>query len=87
MVDKNEVKNKILEFFNEIKSKSAEEIKDIKKLAMSFNVRLGGLRKSFCKRCYSPLIPGVTAEVRIKNKIKTSKCRICGYTNRWKLKQ
>jgi len=87
MVDKNEVKRKILEFFNEIENKGAEEIKEIKKLAMSFNVRLRELRKNFCKNCYSPLIPGVTSEVRIKNGIKASKCRICSYINRWKLKQ
>lgn len=85
MMDKKEARRKILDFFSEIERKNAEEVNKIKRLAMSFSIRLEDLRKKFCRKCYSPLVPGVTSRVKIKNKIKSTKCNICSYVNRWKL--
>lgn len=85
MVTKKEAQDKVLNFFNKIENKSAEEVRNIKKFAMSFSIRLEGLRKNFCRNCYSPLIPGITSRIRVKNKIKNTECRVCHYVNRWKL--
>lgn len=85
-LNKKEVEEKIKEFFEKIGEMAAEDVKKIKKLGMSFNIRLGELRKNFCKNCYVPCIPGVTCEVRIKKGLKSVKCKLCGKRNRWKLK-
>jgi len=84
--NRKEVEKKIKEFFENIGKASSEEIKKIKKLGMSLNIRLGDLRKKFCKKCCAPHIVGVTCEVRIKDKKKTVKCHICGTRNRWECK-
>lgn len=62
---------------------TTREIKKIKRLAMKHNIKLGSLRKKFCKKCYSLL---ENEEVRIKKGKKIVKCRNCGYVNRWKIK-
>ena len=86
MMNKTEIKERIEEFFEDISAKHSKEIKKIKKLGMSINHKLGDLRKNFCKRCYSPLIPGLTCKVRINKGIKTVTCNLCNTKNRWKLK-
>ena len=83
---KKEIKDKIEAFFKDLGNKSSEEIKKLKKLSMSINFKLKDLRKNFCKKCYSPLISGITCEVRIKKGFKICKCKICKTSNRWKLK-
>ncbi len=44
------------------------------------------VKRRFCRRCYVPLIPGVTARVRIKNKgypTVVVTCLNCGYIRRY----
>ncbi|MEN9626039.1 MAG: hypothetical protein RL557_367 [archaeon] len=64
---------------------SAEEIKKIKKLAMSKNIKLGELRKKFCSKCLSYFNPQ-NSEIRIKKGMKMIKCKKCGQRSRWKMK-
>ncbi len=80
-LSKTEAKKKIQEFFSDIKNKSPVEVKKIKKLAMRHNIKLGKLRKKFCKKCFSPELK----VIGIKNKIKRVICENCGYVSRWKI--
>jgi RNase P subunit RPR2 len=65
------------------KARTAEDWKKIRKLAMSNQVKLGNLRKKFCKNCFHPL-KGVT---RINKGFKIIKCEYCSKVIRWKLKK
>ena len=76
-----EAQEKINDFFKNLDGKSGDEIKKIKKLAMKFNIRLGNLRKKFCKKCLSPNL-----KVRgIKKGTKHVECQECGNLMRWKV--
>jgi RNase P subunit RPR2 len=81
---KTETEKKIENFFESIENKSPKEIKKIKKLAMSQNISLKGLKKKFCKKCFSPL---ENSKIRIKNGIKSVECKNCKEINRWKMKK
>lgn len=77
---KNEAEEEIKKAFS--KKLSPKEIKKIKRLAMKHNIKLGALRKKFCKKCYS-------TELRVKSVKKGMKiveCKNCGQIMRWKLK-
>lgn len=65
---------------------SKERLKKLKLLSMSKNIKMGGLRKKFCKNCYS-LFTIKNSEIRIKKPYKKIKCKNCGYIVRYKLKQ
>lgn len=80
-LSKKEAKKEIEEFFSHIKEKTAEEVKKIKRRAMSHNIKLGDKRKLFCKKCLSPY---KEPSVRIKNDIITMTCDTCNHKNRWK---
>lgn len=80
---KTETEKEIKNFF--YRKLSPEEIKKIKRLAMAHQIKLGSLRKKFCKKCFS-LFNSKNSEIRIKNRMKSIKCRNCGYVNRWKIK-
>jgi RNase P subunit RPR2 len=82
-ISKTETEKKIENFFESIEDKSPKEIKKIKKLAMSQNISLKDLKKKFCKKCFSPL---GNSKIRIKNGIKSVKCKSCEEINRWKIK-
>jgi len=82
-LSKTEAKQKIREFFQDIKNKSPDKIKKIKKLAMKHNILLKQLRKKFCKKC---LALYKNPKIRIRNKMKTITCKNCGYVSRYKLK-
>lgn len=75
-----EAREKIEEFFKAKHDK--KQVRKIKKLAMSHQIKLKEKRKLFCKKCYSMRI----SVKRIKNKIKTVKCENCGNLMRWKIK-
>ena len=62
-----------------------KEIKKIKKSAMSKNIKLGELRKKFCKKCLS-FFTSDNSETRVKKGIKIIKCKNCGHVNRWWVK-
>ncbi len=81
-ISKDEAKEKIEDFFKDLKNKSSEELRKIKKMAMHYSLKLGDKRKKFCKKCYSANLRVKT----IKNKIKTVECRNCGSIGRWKIK-
>ncbi|OGJ20947.1 hypothetical protein A3K73_07340 [Candidatus Pacearchaeota archaeon RBG_13_36_9] len=81
-LNKNEAKERIEDFFKDIKDKSPEAVRKMKKIAMHYNIKLGEKRKKFCKKCYS-----VNLKVKsVKNKVKTVKCSNCGSLMRWKIK-
>jgi RNase P subunit RPR2 len=81
-ISKSEVQKQIQEFFLNIQNKTPKEVKKIKRLAMKHNLQLKELRKTFCKKCFTPYkIP----KIRIKNNIKAITCENCNNTNRWKI--
>jgi RNase P subunit RPR2 len=82
-VSKKEAEKQIEEFFYHIQEKTPEEIKKIKKLAMSYNIQLKDKRKLFCKKCFFPFIE---PSIRIKNGMITITCDHCEHKNRWKIK-
>ena len=63
---------------------SSDNIKKIKKLAMSKNIKLGKLKQKFCKKCYS-LFNSQNSQIRIKNKFKIIKCKKCNEISRYRL--
>ena len=77
------VKNKIENFFKEIKEKSPLEIKKIKKIAMNKRISLGENKKLFCKKCFFPF---VNPKIRIKKGFKIITCEECGAIKRIKIK-
>ena len=81
-ISKTEAKKQIDEFFKNIKHKTKEDVKKIKKLAMSHNIKLGDKRKLFCKKCLSPL---TNSSISINHGFITAICGGCSYKNRWKL--
>jgi RNase P subunit RPR2 len=79
------------EIFDKIKqtfanNPASEEIKKLKKLAMSKNIRLTEYKKLYCKRCYS-LFKSSNSKIRIKKPYKIIKCKNCGFIGRYKLSQ
>ncbi len=81
-LSKTEAKEQIQKFLKDIKDKTPKEIKKIKKLSMKYNIPLKDLRKTFCKKCFSPY---KNSKTRIKNKIKSITCENCEYVSRWKI--
>ena len=81
---KKEAEEKINHFFAHIKNKTPEEIKKLKKLSMRHNLKLGKLRKSFCRKCLHPY--SGKEKIRIRDRIKSVECKKCGYISRWKIK-
>ena len=82
-VSKTEAKEQIQEFFNNLGKKTPNEVKKIKKLAMSHNIKLGDKKKLFCKKCFKPY---KSPSVRIKNDMIRITCENCEHKNRWKFK-
>jgi len=80
-LNKKQAEEKIEGFFKEIKGKSPEQIRKIKRLAMHNKIKLGKLRKKFCKYCYSPKLRVKS----IKKGIKSVICVNCGKKTRWKI--
>ena len=82
---KKDIETKLQEFFGGNNVPTKQEIKKIKKLAMSKNIKLGDYRKKFCKKCYS-FFNSNNSEVKIKENIKVIRCKECGLVSRYKLK-
>jgi len=80
---KTEAKEQIDEFFKYIPSKSAKEVKKIKRLAMHHKIPLKDHRKSFCKKCLTPYIG---PSIHVKKGFINITCDICEYQARWKIK-
>jgi RNase P subunit RPR2 len=81
-VSKKEVEKQIEEFFHHITEKKSIEIRKIKKLAMSYNIKLGNKKKTFCKKCFHPY---VEPSVRINNDMVNITCEKCEHISKWKL--
>ena len=81
-LSKKQTEDKIKEIFS--KNPSPREIKKLKKLAMSKNIKLGNLRKKFCKKCYF-LVNLKNSEIRIKKGYKVIKCKNCNNISKYKL--
>ena len=81
-LSKSNANEEIKKFFSDIKNKTPKEIRKIKRLAMRYNIPLKEKRKLFCKKCLQPY---KNLKIRIKDKIKSIKCKNCGYISRWKI--
>ncbi len=82
-LSKQEIQGKINESFS--KTPSPQEIKKLKKLAMSKNLKLGDYKKKFCKNCCS-LFNLNNTEIRIKKGFKVIRCKNCRHISRHKLR-
>jgi len=78
-MNKKEAEEKINEFFS--KKHEPEEVRKIKKMAMSYQIKLGDKRKKFCKKCYSMNL----RVLGIKSNMKRIQCKDCGNIARWRL--
>lgn len=56
-------------------------VKLAKKIGMRYNVRLGALKKKFCRHCYS-YFTAENSRIRIKNGIMNVRCLSCNKTAR-----
>ena len=85
-MDKKSSKEGIIKEIREIFSgqPSPKEIKKAKKLAMGKNIKLGILRRKFCKKCLS-FFNLKNHEIRIKKPFKVVKCKECGNISRYKM--
>lgn len=81
-LSKQEINEKIKEVFS--KNASREDIRKIKKLASSKNIKLKEYKNKFCKKCFS-LFNSNNSKIRIKKGFKTIICK-CGSISRYKLK-
>ena len=80
-ISKKEAEKQIEEFFHHIRDKDPSEVKKIKKLAMSYSIKLGEKRKTFCKKCLHPYID---PSIRIKSGKISLTCEFCDTTSGWK---
>jgi len=65
------------------KNKNSDDIKRLKKLSMSKNIKFKKARKLFCKKCSAVYC---NPKIRIKKGMKTVTCEKCGFVNRWNIK-
>ena len=82
-ISKTKAKIQIQKFFSDIKDKTPNEVKKIKKIVMSHNIPLKWLRRTFCKKCLSPY---KTPKIRINKGIKSLTCENCRYISRWEIR-
>ena len=83
-LEKEEARQKIEDFFKNIKNKNTKEVKKIKRLAMAHNIPLKEKRKTFCKKCLNPY--SGKEKTRIKRGCKIIFCNNCNHISRWKIK-
>jgi RNase P subunit RPR2 len=81
---KKEIESLIMEKLNS-GNLSKETLKKLKNLAMSKNVKIGSLKKKYCKKCFT-LFDSKNSEIRIKKGLKNIRCKGCGYITRYKIK-
>lgn len=82
-LSKKEIEEQIKKIFS--KKSKPEEIKKLKRLVMSENIKLGILKRKFCKKCYS-LFDSKSSEIRVKKGFKIIKCKNCKNIRKWKIK-
>lgn len=72
--------------FKKNKSLANRYITLARKIAMKSNIRLTKIqKKKFCKHCYSYLVPGANARVRINNNKIVTYCSECKKYSRMQL--
>jgi len=81
-LSKTDAMGQIEKFFSDVKNKSADEVKKIKKLAMRYNIKLGDNKKLFCRKCFSPYN---TPSIRINKGRVSITCENCSYVASWKV--
>jgi len=82
-LSKSEIEEQIKTIFS--RKPTPKEIKKAKRLAMSKNIKLGDLRKKFCKKCLVMFDSG-NSEIKIKKGMKIIKCKNCGNISRYRIK-
>lgn len=82
-LSKSEIQEEVKKVFS--KNPSKEEIKKIKRLANSKNIKLKEYRKLFCKKCFV-VFNSNNSEIRIKKGLKIIRCKNCGKISRYKLR-
>ncbi|MEM0465153.1 MAG: hypothetical protein QXW97_00430 [Candidatus Pacearchaeota archaeon] len=82
-LSRQEIQDLIKNIFSQ-SNPSIKEIKKIKKLAMSKNIRIRDYREKFCKKCYS-FFNSENSKIRIKKPFKIIFCKNCGFISRIKL--
>lgn len=90
-----EAEKEISHLFEFAKSKAKENpkaareaVKTANKIARKFRKRLSiSLKRSFCKECFSYLLPGVTSTVRIGKSRIAYHCHNCGKVTRYPYKR
>jgi RNase P subunit RPR2 len=78
-LSKTQTQEKINHFSNQ-QTFTPEQVKKIKRLAMKHKIRLGPLRKKFCKKCFSQL----KGKTRTTKTHKIIECNKCQYKNKFK---
>jgi len=81
--NRDEIKKEIDEFFKGIKNRSPEQVRKIRKKAMSVNIKLGVLRKFFCQNCNH--VYTSKDSIRINKGLKIILCSSCKERNRIKI--
>jgi len=82
-LSKKEVQEQVNKIFS-LKNPIAQQIKKAKKLASSKNIKLGNLKRKFCKKCFTFFTTN-NNEIRIKKPFKIIKCKNCNHISRYKL--
>lgn len=82
-LSRKEIEDKIKDIF--LSNPSKENIKKVKVLAMSKNIKLKDYKNKFCKKCFT-YFNSDNHKIRIKKRFKILKCKNCGYISRYKLK-
>lgn len=74
--------------FEKHPERSRRYIELARKIGMRYNVRLGKLKRKFCKNCNTLLKPGVTSNVMLdtKNKTVVVICKNCQKIYRYRYK-
>lgn len=83
-LSRSEAEKQIKDFFKDIKEKTPEEIKKIKRLSANKKVSIKRYRNLFCKNCLSPFLGH--EKIRIKEDMKSVECLNCKKINRIKIK-
>lgn len=73
-----------------VKNNDVELARRYVKLALLYSHKLGfklplEYRRAYCRKCYTPLVIGISERRRIKNKVLVRTCLYCGWTRRYKL--
>lgn len=74
---KQEAEGEIEEFFRGKHGK--EEVKKMRKLAMSYNIKLGKKRRLFCRKCFSMNLKVLGIKNMVKRVICTECCNVSRY--------